>query len=72
MKLTDPQRRVLWNVLNGQSPTHHCGGRSQYASMLRTVISLFKKGLLSENTLGGAFLTDEGRKILLDEAKVLG
>ena len=66
MKLSESQRKVLWNIWNGMSPTHHCQGRSQFGGAAQTIASLFRKGFITKNALGGVFLTDGGRKWLYD------
>jgi hypothetical protein len=71
MRLTKPQKKVLWNIWNGLSPTHHCQGRYDFYLAERAKTNLYERSLITKNDLGGMFLTDAGRK-LIDEAGMLG
>lgn len=59
-EMTAPQQRALLNIANGRSSSHGLSGRSEMGGHTRTMVALYKAGLV---TLQGA-LTDRGRDVV--------
>jgi hypothetical protein len=61
MKLTAAQRRVLQNLVEGNSPTEGLSGRSAFGGYFRTRWSLVRAGLVERHA---DRITDAGRAAL--------
>jgi len=58
-KLTEAQRRVLTNLVNGRRWDEHLSGRSAYGGAISTMRSLQKHGYIKHGAI-----TEEGRQAL--------
>lgn len=69
MRISEPMRRALLNMLDGKRGDHGLYGMSAAGGYTNTYFALLRRGLVDDNGMAGG-LTDKGREAAMKLRKV--